>query len=230
MRPVSRLICLLCVCSMSLWACTGTEVGNGARPKNPDETRFPDGGSGGSGGIETSSGDGPSPDGGTASGTDSSNQILAMAEMLPYLLAPCASPLVEAGVSTFKTKFGDTLAIVDQAPNWRVDVSQNVLVYSGLVKSASTSSAPYALMMVDTQNLPVASKYSCSSPTNQTTPDVGGDITQRGLTVTTERGTALVKWAWFQPSTGSGRVTSIQVDVGEKSATLIGMSMMDEFK
>lgn len=210
MRLVSRLICLLYACSAGLSACTGTEVGNGNRPKNPDETPTSERGEN----VPTGGGSTSSPQ------TDTSSQILSMAEAVPYLLAPCASPLVEAGVGSFKAMPDYTLAVVDQSPNWRVDVSQQTVVYSGFVKSAASAGSPYALTMVNAQNLPVANTYTCSSVSSQTSQANEGALTQRSMTVTTERGAALVYWWWLQPSSGSGKVTRIQIQVGESSLNL----------
>lgn len=209
MRQTRRLICLMYLGYSSLWGCTGTEVGNGARPKDPDEgkettnkptSNSPEGMGDGAGGSNGSG------------GTDTMNSPgMSSASALPYLFAACASPLVEAGVGLFKAADGYELQVVERGANWRVDISQHVLVASGLIKSAATANDPHALTVVDAENLPIAKNYACSAVKTETVAKTEGEQSKRTMTVTTENGAATIQWILLKPVSGSAKVTEIQV-------------------
>lgn len=214
MRILSRLVCLLTIGSVSLSACTGTEVGNGARPKNPDETETP---------TSERAGDLPdaSTSGSTNAPTTTSGEVLAFSDVVSYLLAACGSPLAQAGVSSFKAMPDYTLEVVEQSSNWRINASQQTVSYTGVIKSAPSADSLYALAVVDPQSLPVATSYTCSTISEQTIPSSGGASTRRTLTVTTERGVAKVRWSWFQPISGDGSVTQIEIQAADSTVTFI---------
>ncbi len=206
MRQVRRLICLLYLGYSGLWACTGTEVGNGARPTDPDGDKVP---STTGEQLPESSGSGST---NTNTNTDTmGNESTGTAHVLPYLFASCASPLVEAGASSFTTPDVYQLKVVDQGVNWRVDISQHVPVASGVVKAAATGSEPYALTVVDAQTLPIAKNYACSAVSSETTSVAEGEQTKRTMTVTTENGAATIQWILLKSTSGSAKVTEIQV-------------------